>query len=126
MVEEKGPAAEDAPIRSLFARLRQTDAAAAPRFDELLGRPARAAASRQRSRRRAVWALATAATAAVLLLVVLAVDRDRRRAPAPSITLCAWRSPTDYLLEPPAASLVRGMPSIGRVDEEVFSCDRCF
>lgn len=118
---------DDSSIRALFERMREADAGSAPDIDSILSRQAE-----RRGRTRRGWPrlrslpLAAACLAAVALVVVLAGDRFLTKTFEPPVSLGEWRSPTDYLLEPLAESLLRGLPALGRVDEEVFSCDRCF
>jgi hypothetical protein len=99
---------EETELRRLFAERQRRDESAAPSYERVLHRPARARHGRRR------LALASCA-AGVLLLVLLAVWKHRPEAqdlatPDPS-TLTTWKAPTDFLLAVPGGELLNSTPT---------------
>jgi hypothetical protein len=111
---------DDDGLRRAFGRLRDEERRAAPGFDQVM--------SRRQTRRPAdghrVGALRLVGAAAVILLLALGGLRLARfMAPGGDTgalaaelqrTSAVWHSPTDFLLERPAARSWRGIPAIGR------------
>ena len=90
-------------LRRLFAERERRDEAAAPSYERVVHRPARARHGRRR------LALASCA-AGVLLLTLLAVWRGRSGV-APEPALSTWKAPTDFLLAVPGNELLNSTPS---------------
>lgn len=97
-------------FRRAFRELRERETSSIPSFGQLL--------ERDPKRRRPSVALLWIPAAAILLLIVLVV-LPVTRAPfeepsssAPPVALGDWKSPTDFLLETPAADLLESTPVI--------------
>ena len=102
----------DEPIRDFFRSVRQRDALRTPSLEATLS------PSRPRPR-RALWAgVAAAAVSCALAVLIVGLVLE----PSPSSTLSEWRSPTEFLLEPPLAV---EPPLVGESFEEVFQCESC-
>ena len=84
-------------LRDAFAQLRQSERAAAPRFDRMW---------RARAPRSFMPRLAFAA----MLLILVGVLVFRSEKPQPSIT--AWKAPTDFLLQTPGRELLQSTPEL--------------
>ena len=103
---------EDRQLYDFFGKMKRTDAEAAPGFESVL-RPHR--------RHLWVWAPAVAVAVAVLALSV----RPPSAGPT-GVTISEWRSPTAFLLQAPGGAFLRELPAVGRVNQEVISCENCF
>ena len=101
---------EESRLRELFQQMKDADLARAPSFDGVL---------RRRSPMR-YWLPAAAMAVAALVAVLW-----RPAPPEPASDLMAWRSPTAFLLEPPAPGLFEE-PLKFSVPQEVFLCESCF
>ena len=84
-------------LQQAFDRLRQQEAASAPRFDRM---------RRPRARRSLTPRLAFAA----MVLITAAVLVFQPQKPQPSIT--AWKAPTDFLLQTPGRELLTSTPDL--------------
>jgi hypothetical protein len=114
----------DRDLRELFARLKESDRAAAPLFQTVLGDAERRRRSQEQGTVRRIAAIA----AAIVLLAggALAVLYDRLdpRRPESAGTVVTvdlrstwWQAPTDFLLDTPGDRLLRTVPTLGRADD---------
>ncbi|HJU43815.1 MAG TPA: hypothetical protein VJ691_13400 [Vicinamibacterales bacterium] len=97
---------DDPTLRERFAALRAEETQGAPSFGSVR---ARRPAARPNRRRRA-FAMAAAAAAIVFGFLVL---RPEPRPGFEQLSITEWRSPTAFLLENPAASLLQATPAVG-------------
>jgi hypothetical protein len=105
----------EADLREQFAALRQADELRAPDFARVLQR-------RARPYRRNFTPIAAAACLLIAAAVVIMLWRTRPAALRPpesaAPALADWRSPTDFLLDTPAAELLHAVPRIGQPQSE--------
>jgi hypothetical protein len=109
----------EAELHQLFAARERRDEAAAPGFERLLGRPARARVGR--------WSWAAAAALLLVLIAVGIVWRARssetppRTAAIPAQpTLATWKAPTDFLLNVPGGELLNSTPRFPDPSKEIL------
>lgn len=95
-------------LREVFELMRVGDAGVVPPFERVWVAAEAQAAPPPRGRisRRLGWSVLLAAAAALALLIA----RGARQPPA--LTLSAWRSPTEFLLRPPADPILGGVPRL--------------
>ena len=115
---------DDRDLRELFAVAREEDHRRAPAFATLVAR-------RRRPGSRIIpAAVVTALAAAALVVAVYAALRSRApvnetRAPVLSVLVdprsTHWQSPTDFLLATPADSLMRTLPTLRYLDNDLPS-----
>ena len=118
---------EEEQIKKLFVELKREEERAAPVFEDVWA----AAASRRETSRWRVYFLRVAASAAALagLAVAVFLILHRHNVPSHKTTVASgarllpelawqsmllvsdWRSPTDFLLEPPGVRLLQSNPS---------------
>jgi hypothetical protein len=107
----------DRELARRFEELRREDLLAAPDFGTLLARPPARGDSRRRRRLHLrpvpAWLAAGAVVGLVGLVgVALRVPSARSSHPSPdgSVTIAAWKSPTDFLLDTPGRQLLDELP----------------
>jgi hypothetical protein len=108
-----------AELRQLFAARQRRDEDAAPGFERLLRRPARARVGR--------WSWAAAAALLLILIAGGIVWRARfgetppRTAAIPGQpTLATWKAPTDFLLNVPGGELLSSTPRFPDPSKEIL------
>jgi hypothetical protein len=95
-------------LRRLFAERRRRDEAAAPSYERVLHRPARA----YHGRRRLALASCAACVFVLALLFVWRVPPEAPKLMTPdSSTLTTWKAPTDFLLAVPGGELLNSIPT---------------
>jgi hypothetical protein len=97
---------DEAALQRLFNARERRDEAAAPGFERVVRRPARAARG---------WRRPPAAVG-VLLLIALGIVWMRHSAPPPPLspngpTFATWKAPTDFLLAVPGGELLDSTPA---------------
>jgi hypothetical protein len=109
----------EAGLRQLFSARKRRDEDAAPEFERLLRRPARA--------RVGQWSWAAAAALLLVLVAVGIVWRARsgetppRTAAVPAQpTLATWKAPTDFLLNVPGGELLNSTPAFSDPTKEIL------
>lgn len=107
----------DEDLRGRFARLREEERALAPAFGAVRAR-ARRVPSRPTMLLSGLAAAASFALIAYGAVHVLGPPEPTDAALAPAqimLTSTRWTGPTDFLLDVPGASLLRTVPTFGRV-----------
>jgi hypothetical protein len=98
---------DDRDLRNRFARLRSEDRSHVPPFHP----PVAGNASRSR------WPIGIAIAAAIALVALVLTQRDPRPLVPVDLSVAAWRSPTDFLLDTPGRDMLRRVPVLGSPDE---------
>jgi hypothetical protein len=108
---------EDRELRELFTETRADDFGRTPPFERVLrGRAPSPMTSRRLGLRVALAGGVLILLVAVAALTVLRGPRDMdAEALALAQQVSAWRSPTDFLLDIPAAEYLTAVPRIGEV-----------
>lgn len=106
-------------LPAIFAARQRRDEAAAPGFERLLHRPARARGGR--------WSWAAAAALLLALIAVGIVWRARSSTSPPRTaalpaqpTLATWKAPTDFLLNVPGGELLNSTPKFSDPSKEIL------
>jgi hypothetical protein len=103
---------DDADLRRAFHALRDEIESRAPEFQALVGRAARARDVRHPRTALVTGATVMAASVIAAILIASLPHRAARLMPRASLSVIAWRSPTEFLLRTPALEVMRSVPRI--------------